>query len=348
MAHIEVRQFSPDVPADAAAWDAYARSGDASCGYALMAWGAVFSKAFGHAFYPLAALRAGKVSGILPLTLVASTFFGRFLVSMPFVNYGGLLADDEDCATALLEHARTLRQQCRARNVELRHLAASGRGLPTRTDKVSMALDLPPDPDRLWTGLKDKVRNQVRKARKNGLSVVSGREELLPDFYRVFCVNMRDLGTPVYGRAFFAEVLAAFPETTAIIAVRKDGRCIAAGITYAYGDTLQMPWASSLMSHRRYCPNNLLYWHALSEASAKGFARFDFGRSTPGSGPWHFKRQWGAREIPLHWEYLLEEGAPLPNLTVNNPKFRLAIAVWRRLPIMVTNTLGPRIVQCIP
>lgn len=348
MTGIEVRQIAPADPADFAAWEAYARAKDSSLGYFSLAWGEIFSRVFGHPFYPLAALRAGKISGILPLTLVASRLFGRFLVSMPFVNYGGVLADDPVCAGALLAGAQRLKRQCRAKSAELRHAGAPRCGLPERSAKVSMLLDLPGDPDLLWKGLKDKVRNQVRKARKNGLSALAGREELLPDFYRVFCVNMRDLGTPVYGRDFFAEVLRAFPETTRILSVQKDGRCIAAGITYAYGDTLQMPWASSLPSFRRHCPNNLLYWTALSEAAAGGFARFDFGRSTPGTGPWSFKRQWGAREVPLHWEYLLEEGADPPALNVQNPSFRLAIAVWRRLPLGVANALGPRIVRCIP
>lgn len=347
MTGIEVQQISLNDPA-AAAWEAYAREKDNSLGSFSLAWGELFSRVFGHPFYPLAALRAGKIHGILPLTLVASRLFGRFLVSMPFINYGGVLADDPACADALLAGAQRLQVQCRAKSVELRHAGAPQFGLPTRSDKVAMLLDLPPDPDLLWKGLKDKVRNQVRKARKDGLLVVAGREELLADFYRVFCVNMRDLGTPVYHRTFFAEVLRVFPETTRILSVRKDDRCIAAGITYAHGDSLQMPWASSLPSFRRHCPNNLLYWHALSEAAAAGFARFDFGRSTPGTGPWNFKRQWGAREMPLYWEYLLEEGAAPPALNVRNPKFRLAIAVWRRLPLGLTNALGPRIVRCIP
>ncbi len=287
--------------------------------------------------------------GILPLTLVAGHLFGRFLVSQPFVNYGGILADDPAVAFALAEKAGELRQELSAKCVELRLTNHSGASLPSRENhKVSMLLDLPDTPDQLWSGFKDKVRNQVRKARKCSLTVRNGGEELLDDFYHVFCVNMRDLGTPVYAKSFFGAVLRRFSGQTAILGVYRAGRCIAAGITYGYGTTLQMPWASSLLSHRDACPNHLLYWDALSMGSEKGFACFDFGRSTHGSGPWRFKKQWGARELPLHWEFILAQGEPLPDLSVSNTKFRLAIAVWKRLPLRMANFLGPKIVRGIP
>ena len=334
---------------DRACWDAYARENDIWQGYFLSSWNLVFQEAFGHKAYLLAAFRNGKIAGILPLTLVASRLFGRFLVSQPFVNYGGILADDEAVAIALAEKAGELRREVSARSVELRLINPSGVSLQGRENhKVSMLLDLPESSDQLWSGFKDKVRNQIRKARKCGLTVRTGGRELLDDFYQVFCVNMRDLGTPVYAKSFFDAVLRHFPKETAILGVYSDGRCIAAGITYAYGTTLQLPWASSLVSHRDACPNHLLYWDALSMGCEKGFVTFDFGRSTPESGPWRFKKQWGARELPLHWEFILAEGEALPDLSVSNTKFRLAIEAWKRLPLPVANFLGPKIVRGIP
>lgn len=348
MPDLLVRQFSIDSPADVLAWNAYARHKDNSLGYFGMEWAKIFYGAFGHPAYPLAALRGNNICGILPLTLVSSKLFGRFLVSMPFVNYGGILADDQNAAAALVQKAESLRHELKAKSVELRHTAPSGLGLPSKSAKVSMLLDLPQEPEILWKSFKDKVRNQIRKARKSGLSFDSGGSELLDDFYSVFCVNMRDLGTPVYSKSFFANVLENLPESTRVLRVMQDGKCIASGITYAYGDTMQMPWASSLLSCRNVCPNHMLYWEALSQASTDGFSIFDFGRSTPDSGPWRFKKQWGAYELPLTWDYILPDGEELPQLNVSNPKFSLAISAWKRLPLAVANTIGPRIVKCIP
>ncbi len=331
-----------------AEWEAYVLRTPGASGYHRLIWLRIIGEAFGHQAYPLAVYTQGRISGILPLVFVAGSLFGRFLVSVPFVNYGGMLADDEPSARALLEEARLLMERLGARSVELRHTGKPGLDLPARGHKVSMILPLPEDPERLWGGFKDKVRNQVRKAWKNGLETVEGGPELLDDFYRIFCVNMRALGTPVYGRVFFERILHHLPEAARILSVRRDGLCLAAGITYRHGETMEMPWASSLPEFRPLCANVLLYWEAMQRACLAGCGIFDFGRSSPDSGPWRFKQQWGSTPLPLTWEYLLAPGMDLPDLNTQSPRFQAAINVWKRLPLAVTNFLGPRIVRCIP
>lgn len=348
MPELHARIFSLDNPQDCLSWDSYAKKKDTSLGYFTISWLQIIHRAFKHRVFPLAVEQEGKVRGILPLVLVSSKLFGRFLVSVPFVNYGGVLADDSVVTQALLRHAETLRDDFRAGSLEFRHCKPMFPNLHSVAAKDSMLLDLPEEPGALWKSFKDKVRNQVRKAIKSGLTVDEGSKELLDDFYSVFCVNMRDLGTPVYSRNFFSTVLDVLPESTRIFCVRRQARCIAAGITYNYGDTMQMPWASSLVAERSFCPNHILYWEAIREASEKGFRVFDFGRSTPQSGPWLFKRQWGARPLHLHWEYSLADGQTMPELNVANPKFNLARAAWKLLPLPVANVLGPQIVRYIP
>ncbi len=363
-----VLTLSPDVAAQRAAWEIYATGRPGASAYHRFVWLDILHAAFGHPIFPLACRKNGVISGILPLMLVSSRLFGRFLVSLPFVNYGGPLADDEDSAQLLLAEANRLMHAYQARSVELRHCPAelSSQYLDRLTGqasdtfpgeipagrKVGMILPLPQgdgQADRLWGGLKDKVRNQVRKARKAGLAARFGGEELLDDFYRVFCVNMRALGTPVYGRAFFAEILRRLPGEAFIIAVHEGaGRCLAAGLLLGRAGVLEMPWASSLPAFRPLCANTLLYWEALRHGCAAGHRLFDFGRSSPGGGPWRFKKQWGAEEIPLPWEYLLPPGQSPPRLNLDNPKYRLAIRAWKRLPLAAANFFGPRIVRCIP
>ncbi|MGH2571845.1 MAG: GNAT family N-acetyltransferase, partial [bacterium] len=232
---------------------------------------------------------------------------------------------------------------------ELRHVAGVDPKLPAREGKVSMALPLGRPPDAMWDGLSAKVRNQIRKAGQLGATAREGDLATeLGRFYDVFAENMRDLGTPVYSSAFFEEMFRVFPGALRLHFVECEGQVAAAAICVAHAGTTEIHWAGARRRFFRYKPNMLLYWDAISRAAADGLATFCFGRSTAGSGPHRFKKQWGCRETPLRWEYLLPPGRALPRLNPDNPKFRLAIAAWQRLPIAVTRAIGPSIVRHLP
>jgi serine/alanine adding enzyme len=329
-------------------WDAFVERHPDASGYHLWRWRRVMERAFGHQTVYLAARRDGGIVGVLPAVMIKSRLFGRSLVSLPFLNYGGVVATDADVARLLVDHAATVGAREGASHFELRHLVQRFDDLPVKRHKVTMRLHLGSNETAAWEQLDRKVRNQVKKAQKSNLTAETGGGELLGDFYSVFAHNMRDLGTPVYGRGFFDEVFDQFPTTARVFIVRQGRNAIAAGIGYAFRDTLEMPWASSLKSSRPMCANVLLYWHAMQYAMANGRTTFDFGRSTPGDGPFQFKRQWGAEPSPLAWEYRLFKGERLPDQSPNNPKFRAAIAMWKRLPVPVATWLGPAIVRSIP
>jgi FemAB-related protein (PEP-CTERM system-associated) len=328
-------------------WTKYVASRADATGYHEWPWRQVFKRAFDHESIYLAARREGELVGVLPLVLLDSWLFGRALISLPFLNYGGVIADDDRAADALLEHAVALAGAHRCRHVELRHSKQQFAALPCKQHKVAMLLTLQP-PTALWESLDRKVRNQVRKAQKSGLTFQSGHADLLDSFYDVFARNMLDLGTPVYGRNFFAEILAAFPGRGHIHVVRKDEIPVAAGFTFQTGARLEIPWASSIREFNALCPNHLLYWSILESAAANGIAIFDFGRSTPNEGTYKFKEQWGAQPLPLCWEYGAMAGGELPNTSPTNPKFQLAVSVWKKLPLGVATRLGPSIVRAIP
>jgi FemAB-related protein (PEP-CTERM system-associated) len=277
-----------------------------------------------------------------------SKLFGSFLVSQPFFNYGGVLGDSRKIGDALLTEAGVLGKELGTDYVELRHTDPWPGDFPTKRHKVCMVLELAGDAEAQWQGFNAKLRNQIRKAEKSGLTTAVGGEDLLADFYTVFVRNMRDLGTPVYAQKFFAEVLLAFPSDSRIIVVYLDRKPVSAGFITCFRDTVEIPWASSIRDYNSLCPNNLLYWTALRFALEKGFKRFDFGRSTPGEGTYRFKEQWGAKPLQLNWQYLLPEGASLPELNNKNPKFEMAIRIWQKLPLPVTRLLGPHIVKNIP
>lgn len=334
---------------DETQWDAYVEAHPGATGYHLFAWRRVIERVFGHkTVYLTARDEEGFIRGILPLVFLSSRLFGRFLVSLPFVNYGGLLTDDARFQDALLElaikHARTLG----ADHIELRHQDHVGLRWPQKQHKVSMRLELPDEFDALWKKFPAKLRSQVRRAEKEGMTFRLGGEDILKDFYAVFSRNMRDLGTPVYGPSFFAEILRTFPRNSRIGAVYLNQEPIAAGFLYGFRQSLEIPWASSDRRYNRLAPNMLLYRCVLEHACHEGFSVFDFGRSTPGAGAYKFKEQWGARPVQLNWHYWLSNGGPLPDLSPANAKFKLAVSLWQRLPLFVAAHLGPAVVRYIP
>lgn len=294
----------------------------------------------------------GAVSGVLPLVRLRSRLFGDFMVSMPYLNNGGVLARDTGVQRALMARAEELAAELGCSHLEYRFDTeldppAAGQ-MPVRTDKVAMELSLPDDEDTLGKSLGSKLRSQIRRPTKAGAVAESGHEELLDDFYAVFSKNMRDLGTPVYARAFFAAILRAFPDDTQLVVVKVDGVPAAGGFLIGHQGRLEIPWASADREFNRISVNMLLYWEVLRYAIGKRYALFDFGRSTADSGTYKFKRQWGAQPRQLWWYYWLRAGQPMPSLTPTSGKFALAVKAWQQLPLPVANLLGPHIVKNLP
>lgn len=314
----------------------------------LWGWRPIFDEVFRHDSIYLEARRDGRIVGVLPLVRFQSRLFGRAVISLPFLNYGGVLASDDTAVDALIAGAGDVARSFRASHVELRHRRCHDVSLPGRDHKLALTRALPGTSEALWTLLDRKVRNQVRKAQKDGLTARVGGADLLDEFYGVFARNMRDLGTPVYPKALFAQTLRAFPDRATVFVVRTGLTPVAASISLRFRDTVLVPWASSLRDFRQHCPNMLLYWSMMEHAVRGGAAIFDFGRSTPGSGPHHFKLQWGAAEAPLHWEYALLSRTAPPDDSKENPKFGAVIDAWKRLPVPVANAIGPRIIRHIP
>ena len=330
------------------ACEAYVASHPQASTYHRPAWLDVISGAFGHRTTYLAADSNGRVSGVLPLVFFRSWMFGRFTVSMPFLNYGGILADSPEIERTLLDRAIEETAAAGGTHLELRHARQHFAHLTSKRHKVAMELRLEATVDRQWQTLDKKVRNQIRKAEKSGLTTSEGGSELLPEFYEVFSRNMRDLGTPVYGASFFRRVLDTFPVESRLFVVTLERRPVAASLVHWHGGRIEVPWASSIREFNPLCVNVLLYWQMLRFAIERGFSLFDFGRSTRDEGTYHFKRQWGAEARELVWEYWTSDGRPLPELSPKNPKFELAIRTWQRLPVGVATRLGPLVVCNIP
>lgn len=332
----------------ASQWDAFVAAHPSSSVYHAWQWREIMTREFGCQVYYLAARDApGVWRGVLPLVRLKSMLFGDFLVSLPFFNDGGLLSDGPEADGALLGAAIGLAERLGVSHVELREQQPRA-GWPVRTDKVAMLLDLAPTPDEQWTALGSKLRAQIKRPEREGATTRFGGAELVPDFYRVFAQNMRDLGTPVYAQSLFRSIAERLPSTARLAVVYLQGQPVAAGFTLRHGDRLEIPWASSLREFNRVGVNMQLYWSVLKDAIESGVRQFDFGRSSVDAGTYKFKSQWGARPQQLYWHYWLAPGQAMPGLSPANPKFALVISLWKRLPLWAANTIGPKIVRNLP
>lgn len=289
-----------------------------------------------------------KVVGVLPLVQMNSRLFGNFIVSVPYFNYGGVLADHHSVADALVDNAISWRDESGAAHIELRHCYNVGFNFPQRTDKLTFWLPLPETSEDLWGSFRPKVRAQIRRGERESEEVIFGGAELLNQFYRVFARNMRDLGTPVYGKEFFVNLLKELGPSASLVVVRKDNRPIGCALIAGQNNRLEIPWASTIREHNHTGINMLMYWRILEYAIQNKYRIFDFGRCSKGAGTSRFKQQWGASEIPLFWDYALPEGGSLPALNPDNPKFRFLIAIWKRMPVWMSRLIGPGIVKNLP
>jgi len=333
----------------AKAWDRYVYDHPSSSPYHLVAWRSVMERVCGHRTFNLMAVDDhNDVRGIVPLVFMSSRVFGHYLISMPFLNYGGIVSDDPEAVDALLNATVSVARDVGATFIELRHQAPLDVHWPARQHKVSMRLELPGDFASLWNGFGSKLRSQIRRAQKAGMAIRIGGRELLSDFYRIFARNMRDLGTPVYAPRFFQAVLETFSAETRICVAHIDGLPVAAGFLFGFRDGIEIPWASSDRRYNHLAPNMLLYSAVLDHVCREGFRWFDFGRSSPGSGTYRFKEQWGARPLPLHWHYWSNIGQAISEVSREHSMYRPAIKLWTRMPLGLTRIVGPMIVNHIP
>ena len=329
-------------------WNRYVESNPSASLYHRAEWQALIKETFGHSGYYFSARdKTGNITGVLPLIRLRSRLFGDFMVSMPYFNYGGAVADHPLIEQHLMEAAAQQGARIGVSHIEFRD-DTPRRELPARTEKVNMILRLPDNQDELWQSFTPKLRAQIRRPQRENPQVLMGGVEYLDDFYAVFSRNMRDLGTPVYSRTFFRNILDSFPDTSQLIVVRLADRPVATAFLIGHRDTLEIPWASTLSDVNRLSINMLLYWEILKYAIKQGYRNFDFGRSSKDSGTYRFKQQWGAQPRPLYWHYWQASGDTLPSLNPDNPRYALAIKVWQRLPLTVTRALGPLIVKNLP
>jgi FemAB-related protein (PEP-CTERM system-associated) len=326
-------------------WDEFVRGCPDWTPFQLIGWKRVMQQSLGHDCPYVVATVGDELKGVLPLVRVRSALFGHYLVSMPFVNYGGPLGTPA-AIRAMTDYVSRIAQRDNVKLLELRSRVALPLTMPVSHRKITVVLDLPRDSAALWQSFGSKLRSQVKRPQKEGVQVQFGPDQVDP-FYQVFAEHMRDLGTPAMPRAFFRAIADTFPTEAWFGCAYYQGHPVACGAGFHWSGEVELTWASALGAHNRLAPNMLLYWAFMERAVQAGASLFNFGRCSPDGGTHRFKRQWGSRDERLWWYQAAREGAtgtPSPS----DARYAWGPRVWKRLPLPIATALGPRIVRFIP
>ncbi len=337
------------------AWDAFAASQAHGTFFHRAAWAGVFRDAFGHAPHYAMAEQDGAVVGVLPLVHVKTRLFGNSLMSSPFCVYGGPLAASREASLALEAHTAALMAESGAASAEYRLLHPLPEGWLTEADwqtrgdlYVTFRREIAGDDDANMKAIPRKQRAVVRKGIERGLSSTVRTDASGVDaLHAIYAESVRNLGTPVFSRRYFRLLAEVFRGSMDVVTISDGGTPVSAVMNFYDRDEVLPYYGGGTAAARGCHANDFMYWEVMRRAAARGVRLFDFGRSKAGTGAYAFKKNWGFVPAPLGYRYRLRPGAALPDHNPLNPKYRLFIAAWKRLPLPVANLIGPHVVRGI-
>jgi len=326
------------------AWDAFVAACPEATFFHRAGWKEVVERSFGHAAPFLYAEQGGRIRGVMPLVHVKSLLFGRSLVSSAFAVYGGAAADGEEARAALEARAVAMADELGVDHLELRHRERRHPDWPCKSDLyVTFRRAIGPDHDRNMNAIPRKQRAMVRKGIANGLV---GVEDPDPDrLHHIYAVSVRNLGTPVFPRAYFRNLMQAFGPDCDVLTVMAGDEAVASVMNFRFRDEVLPYYGGGTEKARAVAANDFMYWEVMRRAAERGCRVFDYGRSKVGTGSYSFKKNWGFEPTPLHYEFKLRKGDAIPDVNPLNPKYRLFIETWKRLPLPVAKALGPFVVR---
>jgi FemAB-related protein (PEP-CTERM system-associated) len=329
-------------------WDGFVQDHPAGTFFHQTAWKKVVENTCDHRAHYVYAKRGGRIVGVAPVFMVSNWVVGRSLISSPLAAYGGIIAEDAEVEKTLLEYLKRQAIEQQVDYLELRN--PDGGVLPgfipnPRYSSFSMPLEK--NPEAVLKALPKDIRYMIRKAEKADLHIKRG-PELLDEFYRLFTINMRRLGTPVFPRELFVNLLQEFGKQIDVMVVYAGSEPVASAVSFIFRGTMHPYYIGGLPLARSLAANNFLWWELIKYASQTGMRTFDFGRSKKGTGAYAFKKKWNPKITDLDYQVFLVRRKTAPNFSPANPKFELATRVWSRLPMWLVNRLGPRVVRWFP
>jgi FemAB-related protein (PEP-CTERM system-associated) len=332
------------VAEDSARWNEFVFGCPDATFFHRIEWRDITESVFRHRTHYLLAEREGRIVAVLPLAEVRSRLFGHALTSLPFAVYGGVAGDDAEAVAALEAAADALGRKTGVQHLEYRNLRERHADWPRQELYVTFRKEIHADEEANMAAIPRKQRAMVRKGIKNGL--VSQVDPDADRFFALYSDNVLRHGTPALPKRFFETLLAVFgPDCEVMTVSTADGKPLSTVLSFYFRDEVLPYYAGDDLAARDLAANDFKYWELMRRAGARGCRIFDYGRSKIGTGPYHFKKNWGFEPLPLSYEYRLYKREAVPQNNPMNPKYRAFIAMWRRLPLAVANALGPHIVR---
>ena len=349
---IDVQAAAPDAvrvrelqPADSSRWDEFVSGCDEATFFHRAGWKTVIERAFGHRTKFLYAEAGGRIEGVLPLAEISSILFGHALVSLPFCVYGGIAAGSERARRLLDEAAGALAEERRVDHLEYRSLTPHHPEWAHTDLYVTFRKRIDSDVERNLNEIPRKQRAMVRKGIKAALK--SEIDEGVERFFAAYAHSVHRLGTPVLSKRYFQTLRDVFGPSCEVLTVTQDGGLVASVMSFYFRDEVLPYYGGGTDRAREVAGNDFMYWELMRRACGRGIRVFDYGRSKRGTGSFDFKKNWGFEPQPLHYEYLLVRGKHVPEHNPLNPKYRLLIKLWQRLPLPLANLIGPHIVKSL-
>ena len=339
-----IKLLDPSDVGSAKRWDEFVFACPEATFFHRAAWQGIIKDVFHHPTYFFYAEEAGKITGVLPLAHVKSLLFGNSLIALPFAVYGGVAASHTEASQALEDEAQKLAQKLGVDHLEFRNINPQHTDWPTQDLYVTFRKEILPDVEANMLAIPRKQRAMVRKGIKNGL--ISTVDRNADRFFKVFADNVHRHGTPAMPKRYFDTLLQVFGDDCEVLTVTgPDSQLLSSVLSFYFRDEVLPYYAGDDESARHLAANDFKYWELMRRACERGCKLFDYGRSKEGTGPYAFKKNWGFEPQPLHYEYCLYKRDSIPQNNPNNPKYKLFIAAWRRMPIGLANWLGPHIVR---
>lgn len=330
---------------DELAWDQYVSTHPDATPYHRFAWVKSIEQAYHHKNISFIALEGDSVVGVLPCISMKKPFANTMFCSLPYCDLGFCLANNETIQKALITEAIKHLKSLKGTTFEYRDTSSVATDETTLDGKkVRMLLPLPETSEALMSGFKSKLRSQIRKSEKNGLTFeIASSPKNIDDFYQIFSINMRKLGSPVHSKKWFETIFNNYADNIILSVVYAENTPIGAGIVLTNGNKACIPWASTVSEYNRLAPNMMLYWSLLQHVADTSISEFDFGRSTYNEGTYKFKRQWGAVPTPLKWSNLNSDIKNHDEAAGTSKTRELVENIWSKLPLKVTTVIGPKI-----
>jgi len=321
-------------------WDKFVDNTSSATFFHKAGWKEVIEKSFGHDTYFLYTEHSGKITGILPLVHIKSMFFGNSLSSSAFCVYGGIIANDEQSYTELDNKACELAEELAVDHLEMRNRTQITPERPYKELYVTFRKELADDEEKNMLAIPRKQRAVIRKGIKAGL--VSEIDQGIDRFYQAYSESVRNLGTPVFSKKYFQVLKEVFQDQCEILTiVDKQGLLIASVMSFYFKDEVSPYYGGGTSYARSVQGNDFMYWEVMRRAVAKGIKIFDYGRSKEGTGSYRFTKHWGFEPKPLYYEFHLVKSDSIPDINPLNPKYQVFIAAWKRLPLSVSQIVGP-------